>query len=45
MYLNMSTGNTLTQAEAREIEKRNQQLLNSGNLADLSKVQFIIRLG
>lgn len=45
MYLNLSTGKTLTQAEAREVEKRNQRLLNSGNLADVFKVQYLIRIG
>lgn len=45
MYLDLSTGKTLTDQQAREVEANNQRLLNSGCLADLFKVKYLVKVG
>lgn len=45
MYLILNTGKSLTNEQAREIEKQNEKLRNSGNLADEFKTQILIKVG
>ena len=45
MYYNLNTGESLTNEQAREIERQNAKLENSGNLADMFKIQILIKLG
>lgn len=45
MYFNMATGKTVTAEQAREIEKENKKLLESGSLSDLFKVQYLVKMG
>ena len=45
MYLNLSTGKTLTTEQAREIERQNEKLRKSGNIADAFKIQILIKVG
>lgn len=37
-------GKQITAEQAKEIEKRNNEYLNSGNMSDLMKIKFIVAI-
>lgn len=38
-------GKEITEAEATAINKRNNEILNSGDFAKMSEIKFIVKIG